>query len=229
LGLAECYLKQDQPEKAASVLGNHKDIVTQTKKRKELHSYYRIHSYVCFDLKKFGQAAVSMLKSFELASGKANDWLILGISYFKTHKDEKARQAFTQALQLNPRLTDAEKYLNRLKAREGETALKSKNYNAARKIFTAALKTDPYDNALKLNLALAEIGLKNWQAATDILLPMESALPDSYRYFYYTGYVMEKVDKYRQADRYYRKAYDITPTEEVTAAVSRIQQRLKNR
>ncbi|MBN2431460.1 MAG: tetratricopeptide repeat protein [Acidobacteria bacterium] len=227
LGLAESYYNLAQPDKAAAVLAEKETLLLDGKRRSDRFSFYKIRSYVLFEQKKYAAAADAMMEAFALSAGKGADWLLLGISYYKTEQNDKAAQALNKAQQLDPTLTEAGRYLLRLKAAQGERALKNRDYNRARQLFSEVVAQDPYDPALKLNLGLAEIGLKNWQAAADVLLPLESAA-DSYRYFYYTGYVMEKLEKNTQARRFYERAAEMSATDEVRAAIQRVRHRSEN-
>jgi len=228
LGLAECYFSLAQPDKAAAVLDQKQELLLGSKRRSDRFSYYQIRSYVLFEQKKFAAAADAMMEAFALSAGKGADWLLLGISYYRTGQNDKAAQALNKALQLDSSLAEAGRYLLRLKAAQGENALKNRDYTRARQLFSEVVAQDPYDPALKLNLGLAEIGLKNWQAAADILLPLASSA-DSYRYFYYTGYVMEKLEKDTQARRFYEQAAEISATDEVRQAIQRVRRRSENR
>jgi tetratricopeptide (TPR) repeat protein len=227
LGLAESYYNLGQTDKAVAVLDEKKSLLDGSKRRSDRFSYHKIRAYALFEQKRFAPAADAMMQAFSLSAGKGSDWLLLGISYFKSDQNDKALQALNKALQLDPSLKEADRYLLRLKAAEGEKALKNRDYNRARQIFREAVEQDPYDNALKLNLGLTEIGLKNWQAAADILLPLEASA-DSYRYFYYTGYVMEKLENDVQARRFYEKAVAISATDEARQALRRIRRRTEN-
>lgn len=226
MGLGESYLKLGKPDRALAALEKGKQYCG---KQSELYDYDRIRGFTLFDQGRYAEAADAVLQSFQHQSGSAGDYLLLGISYFKTGQPSKAKQALTAALQMKPDLNSAQSYLDRVTIAEGENALKEKNYSLAHDIFTAVLAKQPEQRTVRLNLALTEIGLKNWAAAEDNLRALEPAFPDSYKYWFYRGYALEKLNKLTDAERYYRKAFQTEPTLAARESLDRVLRKLGKR
>jgi len=226
LGLAECQLQTGKPADALATLDKGKAFFT---KKKELYDRDRLEANVRYRRNDFNGAIELMLGAFQHFSGTARDWLLLGICYYRTNQVMKARQALITAQKYDPALAAAQDYLNRLQVKEGELALKSRNYTLAQGTFEAYLQQHPDDGAAKLNLALAMIGQKNWARAEEVLGGLEGQYANSYRYNFYRGYTLENQGKYEAAEGYYRKAAKLENTGEVQEALQRLLPRLKKK
>jgi tetratricopeptide (TPR) repeat protein len=119
----------------------------------------------------------------------------------------------------------AKEYLGRLRLREGETALKNKNYPLARDVFTAQLQSNPGDAASAFNLALAQIGLKDWANALASLDQASSAFGNEFRYHYFRGFVLENLGKYSESEQSYQRALQIEASTQAREALQRVQRR----
>lgn len=223
LGLAESYYQSGKPDQALAAVEKGKAYFT---KKPDLYNYNRIRAFVFYKQQRFANAADAVVASFQYQAGTAQDWLILGISYFMTGQDTQARQALSTAQQMDRSLTSAQTYLDRLAVREAESALKSQNYAQARDGFQAILQQHPEDNAIRFNLALAEIGLKNWSGAEALLRPMETAYTGSFRYYYFHGYVLENLGKNEEAEKSYRKALQLNNDPQAREALQRVLRRM---
>jgi tetratricopeptide (TPR) repeat protein len=222
LGLAESYYQIGQMEKAVDALDRHKTLFT---KRGDLYNFHRIRAFASFRQGRFYDSADAVVQSFQYAQGSTQDWLILGLSYFRTNQDDKARQALNTVLQLDRDNATAKEYLARLRLREGETALKNKNYPVARDIFAAQLKGSPGDAASAYNLALAQIGLKDWPAALTALDAAGGAMGNQFRYHYFRGFVSENMGKLPEAEASYQRALQIEDNAQAREALQRVQRR----
>lgn len=223
LGLAESCYQTGKLDQALAALEKGKASYT---KKADLYNYDRIRAFVLYKQKKFADAAGAIVSAFEHQAGTSQDWLVLGISYYMTGQDTQARQALSTALQMDRSLTSAQAYLDRLAVREAENALKSRNYAQARDGFQAILQQRPQDNAIRFNLALAEIGLKNWAGAETLLRPMESAYTGSFRYYYFHAYVLENLGKNEEAEKSYRKALQINSDPQAKEGLQRVLRRM---
>lgn len=223
LGLAESYYQTGKLDQALAALEKGKAGYT---KKADHYNYDRIRAFVLYKQKKFADAAGAIVSAFEHQAGTSQDWLVLGISYYMTGQDTQARQALSTALQMDRSLTSAQVYLDRLAVREAENALKSKNYAQARDGFQAILQQRPDDNALRFNLALAEIGLKNWAGAEALLRPMEPAYAGSFRYYYFHAYVLENLGKNEEAEKSYRKALQLNNDAQAKEGLQRVLRRM---
>ncbi len=222
LGLAESYYQIGQQDKAVETLDRHKALFT---KRGDLYNLYRIRAFATFKQGRYYDSADAVVQSFQYASGSAQDWLILGLSYFRTNQDDKARQALNTVLQMDKDNATAKEYLGRLRLREGESALKNKNYPLARDVFTAQLQSNPGDAASAFNLALAQIGLKDWANALASLDQASSAFGNEFRYHYFRGFVLENLGKYSESEQSYQRALQIEASTQAREALQRVQRR----
>lgn len=219
LGLAQAYLNLGKADPALSMLEKGKSHLTR---QKDQFEYHRLRGFALYKKQSFPEAADSLMRAIQFQSGKAQDYLMLGISFFKCGQDAKARQALTTAQQMSPGLASAAEYLDKLAAREGESALKSGNFTSARDTFQALLGRKPNDRAAQFNLALAEIGLQNWTVADGLLQPLEAFYTGSYKFLFYRGYVLEKLQKYPAAEGFYRQAAALNPAGEAAEGLRRV-------
>jgi tetratricopeptide (TPR) repeat protein len=144
LGLAESYYQTGRMEPALAALEKGKAYFV---KRTDQYNYDRIRAFVFYKQQRFNEAADSILSAFQHQAGSAQDWLILGISYFMTGKNTQAQQALTTALQMDRSLKSAQTYLDRLALQEAEDALKARNYTQARDAFQALQEKRPDDTS----------------------------------------------------------------------------------
>ena len=226
LGLAESQLQSGKPADALATLEKGKEFFT---KQKDLYNRDRLEANIRYRRNDFNGTIDKLLGAFQHFPGTARDWLLLGICYYRTDQVMKARQALTTAQKYDPSLGTAQDYLNRLQLKEGELALKSRNYDIARSTFEAYLQQHPGDGAAKLNLALAMIGQKDWSRAEELLGGLEGQYANSYRYNFYRGYALEKLGKFEAAEGYYRKAIKIENTGDAQEALQRLLPRLKKK
>ncbi len=224
LGLAEAYYNLGQMDKAATALEQGKPYF---KKREDQYNYFRILAHVQYKQNNLAAAADSLLQSFQFQPASVQDLLLLGICYYHSGNDGKARQAFNQVLQQSSGNPEAMGYLRLMKAREGEKALRAKDYRIAQAIFSELLADKPDDPNVQFNLALAKIGLKNWAEAATILRGIEPSFEKSYRYFFYRGYAEEQLGDNQAAEKAYSTALSLQSTDEVKQALKRVRRRLK--
>lgn len=223
LGLAESQFQLDRPERALDALDGGKAYV---KRRLDLYNYHRLRGYVLQRLSRFPEAVDEMLQAFQQQAGSAQDYLALGLSYMGSGDDKNARQSLATAVGIDPGLKPAQSALDSLTSREtvreAENALRREDYARARALFKEASEKDPRNKALAFNLALAEVGLKNWGGALEVLLQLDAQYRDSYRFQYLTGRVLEELGKKAEAEGAYLRAAALRDTGEVKEALKRV-------
>jgi TolA-binding protein len=125
-----------------------------------------------------------------------------GVVAFSRGDLPQAEKRFQAVLQQRPDHPQATYYL-------GQAALGLKKYDAAVELFERAIKLQPGNQAIRLDLALALVRLARFETAESALAKVADSLSDRASFQYYLGFCRYRLGRYRQAIKPLRRARDL--------------------
>lgn len=137
--------------------------------------------------------------------------LAAGKKFFDANKDEKARQAFEQAIKLDPNLADAHFQLAATYDSLNEKEKAQKSYSQAIKIYQKQAAKNTKDTAVYYNLGRAYNKTGADEKAQKTLQQAIKLQPDDADYHYELGVVLIKLAQYPAAIKELKKAIELDP------------------
>jgi len=138
---------------------------------------------------------LALAASFELEFAK-------GVVAFSRGDLPEAEKRFQAVLEQRPDHPQATYYL-------GQAALAQKKFETAVGLFRQAVRLQPSNQAIRLDLALALVQLKKFEVAEAELQSVSDALSDRASYQYYLGFCRYRLGHYRKALKPLRRARDL--------------------
>lgn len=223
LGAAEACYRLGRYDQALRFLdGSEGRLTTEADKT----ACRRLKGWIHFQAGRFGDARKELEPVARGGQPTAQDLEYLGMSLVKLGRIDEALP-YLRTAQETPSSTLAKGFLSMLNEEAAAAALREKRYAEAHEAYAAICRNFPTYGGAHFNLALAEIGLKRWAEAERLMEGLELQFGDSYRYWYYRGHVAERLKKYNDAHRFYRRASEKEQTVEVQEALERVGTRLK--
>ncbi len=189
--------------------------------KEDVLTCHRLRGWLLFLQEKFSLAARELKEVVQDGKGLPRDYECLGMSLIRMGMVDDGLP-YLRAAAASATATVARRFLAALQEDEAATALKEKRYDEAEKLYTLIGRQYPTYAGARFNLALAEIGLKKWEAADMLLEGLESHFQDSYRYWYYRGHVAERLKRLEAARCFYQRALSREDNAESRDSLNRV-------
>ena len=177
-------------------------------------AYYRMNNF---------SEAVNDLQG--AVRSNSSDWTLffmLGASYFNLGRTDEAIQILEKAVSLKPGEASAGDILGKAYLKKGIQALSEKRYQEAVQTLLKAKTHDSNSGYVSYNLGEAYLFEKRYAEAERELTAAGAQLPNNAGVFTRLGLVYERQNKHDQALRAYRKAYELSPSQELKETIDRV-------
>jgi len=229
-GLGQAYFNMKRYSDAISALNRAEPLAAKEKNpeaEKEKVNIVRGTAY--YMTNKFSEAVIDLQEAIQANSSDWTLFFMLGASYFNLNRTDEAIQALEKAVALKPGEASAGDILGKAYLRKGVQALSEKRYQDAIQTLLKAKTHDSNNGYVNYNLGEAYLFEKRYAEAEKELTTAGSRLPDNAGVFTRLGFVYERQNKHDQALRAYRKAYELSPSQELKETVDRVSENNKNR
>ena len=173
--------------------------------KEDVLTCHRLRGWLYFVQEKFSLAARELKEVVQDGKGLPRDYECLGMSLVRMGQVDDGLP-YLRAAAVSATASVSRRFLAALQEDEAAAALKERRYDEAEKLYTMISRQYPTYAGARFNLALAEIGLKKWEAADMLLDGLETHFQESYRYWYYRGHVAERLKRLEAARCFYQRA-----------------------
>ena len=222
-GLGQAYFNMKRYNDAVSALNKAEPLAAKEKNPdSEKTKINIVRGTTYYLINNFSEAANDLREAIRADSSDWTLFFMLGASYFNMNRTDEAIQTLEKAIALKPGEASVGDILGRAYLRKGIQSLSEKRYQEAIQTLLKAKTYDPNNGYVSYNLGEAYLFEKRYAEAEKELTTAGAQLPNNAGVLTRLGLVYERQDKHDQALGAYRKAYEISPSQDLKETIDRV-------
>ena len=223
LGLGQAYFNMKRYNDALSALNRAEQLAAkENNPEAEKAKVHMVRGTAFYLINNFSEAVNDLREAIRFNSSDWTLFFMLGASYFNLNNTDEAIQILEKAIALKPGDASAGDILGRAYLRKGVQFLSEKRYQEALQALLKAKTYDSNNGYVSYNLGEAYLFEKRYAEAEKELTDAGAQLPDNAGVFTRLGLVHERQNKHDLALGAYRKAYELSPSQELKETIDRV-------